>query len=151
MLAGTLLSRGDLILIYSRVPNKLVFAVVTSPLPRPSPPFHTCACAYVWLYETHWCVRSSNALIMLSPSSPGLNTLSPSGDHPRSFCLFPLRTHRGDRYTKVLVARDAALFVPTIRERPDLRSLFPLSNRGIRAERKRQRAREAKSSPARAL
>lgn len=34
MLAGTFLSRSDLILIYSRVPNKLVFAVVTSPLPR---------------------------------------------------------------------------------------------------------------------
>jgi len=30
VLAGALLSRGDLILIYSRVPNKLVFAVVTS-------------------------------------------------------------------------------------------------------------------------
>lgn len=28
---GTSLSGGDLILIYSRVPNKLVFAVVTSP------------------------------------------------------------------------------------------------------------------------
>lgn len=32
VLAGTVLSRGDLILIYSRVPNKLVFAVVTSRL-----------------------------------------------------------------------------------------------------------------------
>lgn len=33
-----LLSRGDLILIYSRVPNKLVFAVVTSRTSPPPPP-----------------------------------------------------------------------------------------------------------------
>lgn len=41
-----LLSRGDLILIYSRVPNKLVFAVVTSrtspPPPSLSPSSSTC-------------------------------------------------------------------------------------------------------------
>ena len=34
--SGNTLSGGDLILIYSRVPNKLVFAVVTSPSLRPS-------------------------------------------------------------------------------------------------------------------
>lgn len=46
MLAGALLSRGDLILIYSRVPNKLVFAVVTSlPPPFPLAPF-TGVCMY---------------------------------------------------------------------------------------------------------
>jgi len=60
VLAGALLSRGDLILIYSRVPNKLVFAVVTSLSPFPR------HCVYI--YRTRWCVRRSDALIML-PSS----------------------------------------------------------------------------------
>lgn len=56
VLAGALLSRGDLILIYSRVPNKLVFAVVTLLPPSPSlfPPVtvcvraraHACVCTY---------------------------------------------------------------------------------------------------------
>lgn len=94
-----LLSRGDLILIYSRVPNKLVFAVVTSrtspPPPSLSPSSSTCMRTgkKKGPSEAPWLITllsSSNAL----RGGPGIRIsfpLSPRCTYlPGTFFSFPL-------------------------------------------------------------
>lgn len=103
VLAGALLSRGDLILIYSRVPNKLVFAVVTS-LP-PHPPLPLPLRHHVCVYIPNAPVRSQvrrafNATLSsfgpLGPASAPVETIL-------DLCLLSLRLScraQTDRYTK---------------------------------------------------
>lgn len=96
VLTGALLSRGDLILIYSRVPNKLVFAVVTSlpPFPRHRVRIYT---ERIGAFASR---RAYNATLSsfgsLGPTPAPVRTIL-------DLCLFPLRLScraQTDRYTR---------------------------------------------------